>query len=232
MAYRTFAITLRPTDGITDEQIDAIDGWLQKVCHYHACITEKTGTARHLHAALYLSKTCTRSNLHNRILAIKGIDGTLSAIEKSVFRKGTKIMYNDDFAQSYLAKGDDTVEVSTNLPEDLEVLQEYYPEPDDDRAKKKFEGSKWYVDQERAWLADERAHWFTRRVDDDAVKAFLHHRMFVSREMEVIDDPRRLSQKVKGLVNFLRRTDLPAPRIHGVTDPDEYLRRLSDQVFG
>ena len=53
-------------------------------------------------------------------------------------------MYNDDIVNEYLAKGDD-------------ILQAYYPEKDDKRAQRKFEGSIWYVNMEKHWkrLADE-----------------------------------------------------------------------------
>lgn len=213
MAYRTYAITFRPSFGITDEQVDALDSWIHKVCDYYAVITEKRGIERHLHASLYLEKATSRSNLHNRILSIKGIDGTLTAVETSVFRKGTKIMYNDDFATGYMAKGDDTVEISTRMPDDLEILQAYYPEPDDDRAKRKFEGSVWFVNMEKAYYADEGNHWFTQPVNfgEAAMSAFMHHCMYITRQIEVIPDPRRFAQYSKCLMHFIQKLDQPHP---------------------
>jgi len=231
MAYRTYAITFRPTDGITDEQIDALDRWMQKTCDYYTAITEKTGRERHLHAALFLNKATTRSNLHNRIFAIKGIDGTLTSVEKSVFRRGTKIMYNCDFMEGYMAKGDDTVVIAAQLPEDdPSVVDAYFPEKDDDRMKRKFEGSVWFVNMEKAYYADEGKHWFTRksRFGEKAIAAFIHHRMYVSREIEVIVDSRRLAQYTKSLVQFIQAQD-ERPSTAGSSMHD-MLQAMSDQI--
>jgi hypothetical protein len=216
MAYRTYAITFRPTDGITDEQIDVLDRWMQKACDYYAAITEKTGKERHLHAALFLTKSTTRSNLHNRIFAIKGIDGTLTSVEKSVFRRGTKIMYNSDFMEGYMTKGDDTAVISMQIPDDdRSVLDAYFPEKDDDRMKRKFEGSVWFLNMEKAYYADEGKHWFTNPMNfgETAMAAFIHHRMYVSREIEVIADSRRLAQYTKALVHFVQKLDQPHPSL-------------------
>jgi len=217
MSYSTYAITIRPTDGITDEQISAVDVWLAKSCDHYVAITEKTGKDRHLHAALYLKKSTTRSNLNNRILALKGLDGTLSANEKAVLRKGTRIMYNDDFAKNYLTKGDDTKPIGSDMPEDnddegWEALQALYPEKDDDRAKKKFEGSKWYFEQEKAFHSDDYAgEWYTAKVAAPEIAAFLHQRMYVGRRIEVISDPRVLNQKIVALTKFIESKPIPSP---------------------
>ena len=67
------AITIRPREGITDEQICRVDDWIHKAADFHHAITEKSGKERHLHAALFLKANTTRSNLNNRVLSIKGM---------------------------------------------------------------------------------------------------------------------------------------------------------------
>jgi len=221
MAYQSYAITYRPTDGITDGEIDALSSWISKVCDWHLVISEKTENERHLHAALYLHANTTRSNLHNRILSIKGIE--LSGVEKSVFRKGTKIMYNHDWALNYLSKGDSTVILSENLPEQAEfdeILGAYYPEKNDDRSSKKFTGDLWYLHLEKLWEehADDPS---TRKTEEEYVKAFLHNCMFVWRQINVISDTRIFNQKAVALTKFLnkelREAEFEPPEVVGVS---------------
>lgn len=223
MSYRSWAITFRPSDGVTDEHIDALDRWMNKVCQYHFAVTEKTGTARHVHAALFLEKSTTKSNLNHRILSIKGIEGTLTSVEQSVFRNGTKIMYNDDWINNYLdsandfaLKDDDSVLISRKMPDNIEVFQAYYPEKDDERAKRKFEGSPWYLKMEKAYYADEENHWFTKRMylgshGVECMAALMHHHMYVTRTIEVIADKRRFQQHAEALYHFICKEDVRHP---------------------
>lgn len=199
MAYQAFGVTIRPLDGITDEQICHVDDWIHKTCHYYHVITEKSGKERHLHAALFLKSCTTRSNLNNRMLSIKRMD--LDHTEKKVLRSGTRIMYNHDFWSNYLDKGDETVEISSNIPDDLDILEAFYPEQGDKRMVKQFKGSTWYVRMEQLW--QESDFVINDIKDEEHVRAFLHKMMFVDRKIEVIDDPRRLAGKVKALVKFL-----------------------------
>ena len=110
MAYCSYAITVRPYGGISDERIGHLEAWIMKTCQYYHIITEKTGEARHLHAAMYLKKAVTRSNFINCLLAVKGLN--LEPVERKVQREGVKIMYNNDWMSKYLFKDDDTEIIS------------------------------------------------------------------------------------------------------------------------
>lgn len=212
MAYRSWCLTFRPKEGITDDQIDAISQWLQKA-DWHIAVLHNHGEARHMHMSVWLEKSTTKSNLNNRFLSIKGIEGTLSSVEQKVFRAGTKIQYNSDFVCNYMQTHDDPRVVTERLPEcklednaTSEILCAYYPEPDDTRAKREFKGTPWYVEMEKKWHEAP-----PQQITEESVKIFVHHHMFVARTIHVIDDPKRLAHKIAALVKFLWKTDL-APR--------------------
>jgi hypothetical protein len=200
MSYQAYAVTLRPREGITDEQISHFDDWVHKVCDHHLVVTEKRGKERHIHAGLFLKSNTTRSNLNNRILAIKKMD--LDLTEKKILRQGTRIMYNTDFITEYCDKQDETEIISQNLPDDIELLEAYFPEKDDKRMSKEFKGSKWYLDCEKLWGE------YSYPETEHGVKQFLHRLMYIDRKIEVIDDPRRLAGKTKSLFKFLQKEEV------------------------
>ena len=103
--YNTWAITIRPTNGITNEQIECVTNWIVKTCDYYHIVTEKDGWERHLHAALFLKRDDHKSNLNNRILSIPCLKDTLTGAEQVVVRKGTKIMYDWNWINKYMNLG-------------------------------------------------------------------------------------------------------------------------------
>jgi len=127
MEFRTYALTVRPRDGITDEQISTTCRWIKKNSEYYHVVTEKTGSSRHLHAGFILKNPRPRSNILQRILQLFP---DLSPEERTVLRGGLKIMYNWDFINSYLDKGDDTVLIERCLPESGHLESFFPPMPD------------------------------------------------------------------------------------------------------
>ena len=157
--YNTWAITIRPTGGIKNEQIEGVTNWIAKTCDYYHIITEKDGWERHLHAALFLKKDDHRSNLNNRILSVPCLKDTLTEAERVVLRRGTKIMYDWNFVNTYLKKADPFhKDIDSFLPplEQWEVIRDQrFPEKNDKRAEQKFEGDPWMLKMEslfKDWL--------------------------------------------------------------------------------
>ena len=52
--YSSYALTVRPLDGIDDGQIDRLSKWVVKNSKYYRLITEKTGSQRHAHVGFIL----------------------------------------------------------------------------------------------------------------------------------------------------------------------------------
>ena len=155
--YNTWAITIRPTNGITNEQIECVTNWIVKSCDYYHIVTEKDGWERHLHAALFLKRDDHKSNLNNRILSIPCLKDTLTGAEQVVMRKGTKIMYDWNWINKYMNPKENLKrdpfhkDIDSFLPpvEQWEVIRDQrFPEKGDKRAEQKFEGDPWMLKME------------------------------------------------------------------------------------
>ena len=197
---RSFAITFRPTDGVTDEQVASFSKWVQKKTTYHFLITEKTGWERHIHAGFILEKPVTRSNVLTMMLRLFP---DLSATEKSVFRTGIKIMYNSDWINKYLQKDDDTVMISKNLPD--HTLDSYFPpplEPLPTRKSKKC--SLMYHELEKLWYEKHPAEY---EVNTRTVRDFLWKIMYHDRIWPMIEDDKKKCQVSKNLVRWLNKAE-------------------------
>ena len=83
---RSYAITVRPSDGISDGQVSALSKWLRKKAEYYHLVTEKTGSQRHAHAGFILKDPVTRSNVLQMIMRLYP---DLSNAEKSVLLGGS-----------------------------------------------------------------------------------------------------------------------------------------------
>ena len=160
-----------------------------------------------MHASLFLTTATTRSNLINRIFAIKGLK--LTAAESKVLRNGVKIQYDSNFMENYMLTHDEPRVAIDTLPEDKSLLDAYYPDKDDEQAKRKFKGSPWFLSMEKAYIEDNAQHWFTKpmNLNVKAMEAFIHHRMYVSREIQVIVDPKRVTNYATCLVHFIQKQD-------------------------
>ena len=127
--FQSFALTLRPRNGVTDEQVKEVTAWNRKrSLHFHV-ITEKDGSARHIHAALILKTAVTRSNVltvWQRLIKKFGLDTE----ELAVARKGVRVLYSNDFIDQYLNKGDDTEVIASELPEKAHLESYYPPKPE------------------------------------------------------------------------------------------------------
>lgn len=208
MSYRSWAITIRPSSGISDSQLASVIAWLQKGDYAYG-VLHKDKKERHLHASLFLATSTSRSNLITRILSIKGLD--LSESERRVQRNrdAVKIQYDSNFMENYMLTHDDPRVVIDTLPEDKSLLEAYYPEKDDEQAKRKFKGSPWFLSMEKAWYEDNGQHWFTKpeNLNVKGMEAFIHHRMYVSREIQVIVDSKRRTAYATALVDFIKKID-------------------------
>lgn len=122
---KTFAVTIRPKDGITDTQIKTFVSYAKRKCEYYYIITEKEDDERHIHAGLFYKKETQRSNI---TIELSRLFKDLSPDERKVLMQGVKVMYNNDFISKYMNKGDSTTIVESNLPE-IGTLESFYPPP-------------------------------------------------------------------------------------------------------
>lgn len=200
--FSTYAVTLRPRNGVTPSQVAAVSTWIKKRCTHYYIVTEKSDHEIHLHAALYLRVSVTRSNfvtVYVRLLKTFELD----IEELSVARKGVRILYSNDFITNYLDKDDDTVVVATCLPE-MALLNQYYPPKpvvvDSDSRTKKC--SAYYHSLEELWHKYKRPLMEVNTVN---VRHFLFNMMYNERCINIIKDDKTIIQTARHLTRFLNR---------------------------
>lgn len=198
--FRTFALTVRPLDGITDKQISTMAKWLKKSCDYYHLVTEKTGSARHLHTGFILRESRTRSNVLSKIL---NLHKDLTATEKSVLRSGLRIMYNWDFVNSYLDKDDDTVVIESCLPEVGHVESFFPPKPVPAEATKSKKCSLYYHELEAMWYKYTTPGYEVNTIN---ARHFLFRVMYSERCLPVIRDDKQIVQTARHLVRWLNKS--------------------------
>ena len=197
--FKTYAFTLRPQDGIDDEHIKKMEKFVRKNCEYYHLISEKTGYARHLHAALYLKKESSRSHLS---VQFSRLFSDLSPTERTVMLKGLKVLYNNDWVTNYLDKDDDTVVIASNLPE-KNHLEAWYPVKQDIDANKKKKCSHYYWELEELWYKYQPVD---AEVNTMVVRDFLFRMMYAERVLPVMRDDKTIVQTARHLVRWLNKT--------------------------
>ena len=219
-------ITIRPRgENFTDELIQDVKAYVEEKLKpdWYLLVIEKSN---HIHAAIFLHNPLQRSNLITNWCnnPLKG----WSDDEKRNFRKWNREektgavmnMTTLQMVSEYLSG-----EFDTKLGDDFEILAEKLP-PADDTAlleeylpavnglKRKRQISVWYAAQEEAYK--QAAREIPREnslldgitnapLNEMTLLAFLQHRMYVVREIEIIADERILQQKVRALLAYMRR---------------------------
>jgi len=195
---RSFAITIRPRDGIDNEQIIRFVTWVKKHCTYHHVITEKKDHERHVHAGIFLKKAKTHSNLSTDILRLfKDLDTQ----ERSTLRGGIKKMYNIDFIKNYMEKDDDTVVVDKNLPEEA-TLDMYFAEIPSPKKKGPKATDPLFSHLESLWWTYKRP---IEETNPENLRHFLMNMMNNERKIRVIQDNRKIFSLSCALSRYINK---------------------------
>ena len=213
--FRTWAITFRPRGGVTDNDLKLLDTWSER--HPYRLIgIEKEDDARHVHMAIVTRVATSPSAMKTTLLHVlksgtAHAEKRLDPAEIRTFRKGVKPWYNHDWVDNYIGadrdhkEGDQYTCYRTNLPADLDELNEYYP-PKDDKSLVKPCSIK-YVKWEKLLLAEHSCipwEW----TDADYERWLLKH-MCHDRDIECQPDPRKRKQEAAMLHLFVTHTGQP-----------------------
>lgn len=195
---KTFAITFRPLNGVDDNDVDKINAWIVKRSLYYHVITEKTGSERHVHAAMIFHTEVTRSQV---TIQMKRLFPNLSTDEHKVFMKGIRVMYNEDFIKAYMDKSDDTVVISSNLPE-AGTIEHYFPPPLASLPSKSK--NRYYHELMALWRKHVPPHV---EVNTKNARHFLFKMMYSLDAIAVLRDDKAIIQTAKHLCRFLRKEE-------------------------
>lgn len=132
MEYKSFAFTVRPKNGMTDELQRKILVWLKKQ-DYGFAVTEMESEAKHIHGQLFTKVPRTKGAVQLSLERIQEkVDPDWDPASKKVLRRGVKIAYNHNFIEDYLNK-EDSIVIYNNPPEEE---AEYYPSEEEQQKVK------------------------------------------------------------------------------------------------
>lgn len=199
MSFTTFAITIRPLNGVTDQQIDSFSKFVKKHCTYYYIITEKTNDERHIHSALFFKIPKTRSNVCTYLVRLFK---DLSAPEKAVLQQGVKILYSNDFIEKYMNKGDDTIVIERNLPEVSSLEAFYPPKPLTVSVTRQLHLHDFMNKLESLWRIHMAPH---TEIETSNARDFLFNMMYNERVIGLMDD-KKIIQTARHLVRWMNKS--------------------------
>lgn len=203
MSFKSFAVTHRPKNGISDEDIESFCVWVRKHCDYYYVGVEKEDTSRHIHAGLFLKREKPRGDIVKMLQNLWGLQG----VEKYVMSKGIKVQYDGNFIENYIGNPDkdgDYHEIMSNLPE-ARHLEGYYPKKNTELQSKK---------RKRHLINAEYHRWeelWYEQNDPGVEKTFVNVRKFLctnihkTRKIDKMRDRRTITFKVMDFTHFLNK---------------------------
>lgn len=199
--FKSFAITVRPRNGLHGEYETRIVNWIKKQS-YWVYNFEKEAEARHIHAQIFCESEKRLGDVQRVLkrIAIE-VDPTWDAPSQRLLVQGVRVAYNDDFIDTYIRKDSEIPEEYYNCPADTSL---YYPPPgeqqavmDKKNAKDQFFHSLKVLFEENN--PDYQPHQNTLK----DVGYFVYNMMFVDKKVMVITDDRRRKQTIKALFHYL-----------------------------
>lgn len=193
-SYKSFAITVRPRDGLTDKTRQALLTWIQRSCDHGILVTEGSNQSNHAHIQIWNNEGRTRGVVSTAIqrICVRTILDWDRAQQK-VMRNGIRIAYSDwfdDYLTDNLEKTGDEKGIIhyENVPENT---LEYYPTEDEqDKRKEKFNA----VDQKYFDMNINYTAYLEERGLRNTIvncSTFMSWAIFEAKIYRVIEDPRK-----------------------------------------
>ena len=200
--FRSFACTVRPKGGLTDETAAALVTWLEKQ-DYAFALTELEDEAKHMHLQVWLSVSRDRGEICRSLQ--RCCERTIpdwDQAQKKVLRQGVKIAYSDWYLD-YLAENEGKEAPNEPLinnppPKTLE----YYPTEEEQAA---VQAASTAVDKEMHSLATK----YKEDADSDAlptlreVAAWLYAQCFHEKSISIPRQQRNRVEKTRILHAYI-----------------------------
>lgn len=217
--YSCYAVTIRPRYGVNETDFEIINAHIPK-CDYYYVITEKDDESRHIHAMFYLSKEQSISD-YNKWWFRKYNKPEQKERGIYSYMVKTKVVYNDDFYQIYLQKGDSTKIICSKMPEE-DIRKSYYK--DVERARKVVD---YQMDKlEKLWKEECTQQFFFNKpdtlgltvgkLDNHTAKLFIEYLMFDIRVIKTIHNAMKFRRLCKIFVAYVNKGSYPFEKKDGV----------------
>lgn len=208
--YRSYALTIRPLNGITDQTVDAITSWLNKL-DYSVAVMEMEGSSRHMHAQIWSNQPKRKGDVCKALQRIceRIIDNWDNA-QLKVLRMGVKIAYSDwylDYLTENEAKDDPNILIYK--PPDKSF--DFYPTEEEQEAVRQVSTA---VDPRFVHLEQKFNEWFETFSSGIVTKAkvakYLAHATNEERSMKVIVQKKDRIALCNSLYYFIMKSDDPS----------------------
>lgn len=199
----SFAITVRPKNGLHKEYDTAVIKWIKKQ-KYGAYVHEMEDEARHLHAQIWIDETRQkdRNDIRKALFRIaEKYDPDWSGASKKVLSQGVKYAYNDDFVDKYCTKENEIEYMK--MPLDTSI---YYPTPEEQEEikRKATRVADAYFDHlKREWEEQNPEYEYNYIETPYHVGKFYYDLMFKEKKIAVVRDDRSRKQNAKCLLHYL-----------------------------
>lgn len=197
--HQTFALTIRPKSGITDDDLELFKPWCNTRSKYFKIITEKDGDARHIHAFMVTHMPIATSNLRRSLLKLFE---HWTPVERDVLRNGVKVAYNKGWLD-YMDKGDSTVSILSDLPEKAHI-DAFFPvkEPADNQKVRKH--LNYYQRLKKLWWEHSTPG---TEVNAGNCRDFLFKMMYKEELLDTIRDDKTIIQISRHLSRHLLKLE-------------------------
>lgn len=207
--YKSFALTIRPRAGITNDTINAFKNWLLKQ-DYSVAVTEMTNEARHLHAQIWLNEGRTKDDVAKAVKRI--CERTISdwdATQSKVLRGGIRIAYSDWYLE-YLVDNEqkgcvELDNIITNNPPDR--TEQYYPTEEEQEKVKQVSQA---ADPRFLAMEQECSEWHaleSKEITMKSIARWLCYVMFEKRTMKVLINQRDRTALCKTLYAYMTKSN-------------------------
>lgn len=209
ISYKSFAITIRPKDGIDNGHLIKFETWVRARCIYYYVITEKQLHEKHIHAALFFHTPQRTDNTKRSLNSLFSFTGSERQVAVHV-----KPVYNHNW-DNYMRKQDDTVVILNNLPE--KAMLESYFTVGEEYGKSKT-GDQFYYLLEKLWYE----HMTTSdEMNPSRCRDFLFDMMYNKRLINVLRDDKTIIQVSRHLSRFLKKTEYSCIDVNTLYEKDE-----------
>lgn len=208
---KAFNITVSVKEDISEEAVRKLKSWTERKALYAYAVLENETAKRHFHASVFCDDVQNARNIHDTLWKlIKPFHPT------SIGRFAVHVQAcpGRKWIDEYLQKESSREILVNRLPTNLDDLDDYFPDEEvqhilQEKASKKQDSvcDPWYATQEvhyKEWLRE------NDKVSSqiDALEYF-KYRMFVKKDMRVVEDRRRLMQKALCLHEYSMEIQAP-----------------------
>lgn len=206
---KSFSITIRPKDGITTDHITKYQKWVAKKTTYSYTVTEKELHEKHIHSAIFFDTPQRIDNLKRSLISLFSFSGN-----EKYHAVCIKTIYSHDWI-SYLEKGDSTVVLHSNLPEEHNIESYFSPTPN---KTNKTTTLSYYGRLEKLWYEIQDAQHETNPA---SCRDFLFRLMYKDRLIEPLRDDKTIIQVSRHLSRYLQKMETSCIEVNSLYEKDE-----------